>query len=213
LHAYRGAGVAVEYHACDVADRAAVEMVMQRVRDRQQSVTGVLHGAGAERSTRLESKDLALAETILRPKTLGTSALIEATRAEPLEWFIAFGSLAGRFGSPGQVDYAMANELMAKMVTRLRQTRPGCCGVTIHWPGWQDVGMAAHPENRYMLQKARHQLLPVAEGVRHFLREIRSGGPDAEVVIVSPAEMHAIMQAEDAAGGRQPELPAEKIAS
>ena len=196
LREYRRAGVPVAYHACDVSDIDKLGRVVGEIHETEQAVNGILHGAGVEQSLRLESKKTDRDRATLRPKTLGTRALIQVTAQDPLRWFIAFGSLSGRFGSAGQADYAMANEHMAKQVTALREHRPECRCVTIHWPGWDDVGMAARPENRYMLRKASHHLIPVSEGIDHTLREIELGAPHPEVVFVAPQELRPEMLAE-----------------
>ena len=46
------------------------------------------------------------------------------------------GSIAGRFGNAGQVDYAAANEAMAA-VCRARKY-----GLHLAWTAWADTGMA-----------------------------------------------------------------------
>ena len=84
---------------------------------------------------------------------------------------------------------------MAKQVTALSQRRPDCRCLTIHWPGWEDVGMAARAENRYFLRKSAHRLMPVAEGIRHITREIEAGAPATEVVIVASDELRPEMLA------------------
>ncbi len=196
LREYRQAGVPATYHACDVSDVETLRRVVNQIHGSQQVVSGVLHGAGVEHSLVLESKKADVVRATLRPKTLGTAALIQATAQDPLRWFVAFGSLSGRFGSAGQADYAMANEHMAKQVSALRECRPECRCVTIHWPGWEDVGMASRPESRYMLQKAAHHLMPAPEGIAHVLREIELGAPHPEVVFVAPQEIRPEMLAE-----------------
>jgi len=203
LRQYHDAGVLMEYHQCDVSDAERIAELFAELAQRGEALNGVLHGAGVERSTRLETKTLEHIDTVLKPKTVGTKALIDAAVGHPLEWFVAFGSLSGRFGSSGQCDYGQANEMMAKMVTTLRRRR-NCHGVTIHWPGWQDVGMAAQTENRYLLMRAEHQLLPPAEGVRHLLEEIKMGAPDAEVIFVSPGELQRKRVVETPAAAETP---------
>ena len=37
---------------------------------------------------------------------------------------MAFSSMAGRFGNGGQTDYSAANDLLCKLLSSLRRTRP-----------------------------------------------------------------------------------------
>lgn len=191
LARYCAAGVRAEYHVCDVADQGAVRAVVQGLRDRGTPVTGVLHGAGVETTARLEAKSAESVRATLSPKIQGTCALMRATEDQPLAWFIAFGSLAGRFGGIGQADYCMANEALAKLVAWLRGQRPECRAFTVHWPGWEGAGMAARPASRFMLHEASHVLMPVTEGVRHLVEYIEAGAPWPEIVVVRPEELGA----------------------
>ena len=162
---------------------------MASIRREGNEIRGILHGAGVEHTCRFELKTTEALVQTLAPKLDGARALAEATRHEPLEWFIAFGSLAGRFGGIGQVDYVIANAMMAQFLRQFADGHPTCRCVTIHWPGWQEVGMAARPESRFMLQRAHLRLMPTEEGLEHLLREIEMGAPAREVVIADPSEL------------------------
>jgi len=182
-------GIAAEYHACDLGNREAVAALLEDVRRQDGPIRGILHGAGIEISGRFEAKtDDMLAKT-LRPKYLGTRALMELTGVDPLRWFIAFGSLSGRFGGVGQTDYAMANEVLAKLVAWHADRRPECRSLVFHWPGWDRVGMAARPASRASLGRIEHRLVQPEEGVAHLLAQLASPSAAREVVVVNRAEV------------------------
>ena len=84
----------------------------------------------------------------------------------------------------GQTDYALANDLLAKLVTHYRSGPGGTAAATIHWPGWADVGMAARPASRRALEGGGQRLMSIDEGCHHAIAEIVAGLPAAEVVIV-----------------------------
>lgn len=191
LFGLKQAGVRATYHACDVGDAAGLSRVLERVRCDDGPIEGIIHGAGYEVTARIEDKTRETVERTLAPKWYGMTALMELTRNDPLRYFIAFGSAAGRFGSFGQTDYAMANELLAKQIDWFRARRPECLSVAFHWPGWEEVGMAARPASRRSLEKSRHQLMAPEEGVRHLLRELAAGAPAGEVVIVATSQLPA----------------------
>lgn len=193
LAAYREAGVEATYHVCPADDAAAVARVLAAARAAAGPIHGLLHGAGFERTGRFErtSRDELL--RTLAGKVDGLVTLLDALAADPLEAVVAFGSLAGRCGGIGQTAYALANDLLAKLVTRYRQDPRGTAAATIHWPGWADVGMAARPASRRALEAGGQRFLSIEEGCRHAIDEIAAGLPAAEVVILDPDVLPAGM--------------------
>ncbi len=189
LDRYERAGVEVDYHECDVSNARAVAQVVASLRERGVRIGGVLHGAGVENTCRLPAKTLAGFHETVKPKSLGVLSLLKALRDEPVKRFVAFGSLVGVFGGVGQVDYAMANESLRTLLREFAVRRPHCRFLTIHWPGWEEVGMASRPESRFMLEQSHLQLMPVAEGVRHFLEELAANNPESEIIIAASEEL------------------------
>ena len=68
--------------------------------------------------------------------------MLAATDQKILGAVIGFGSTSGRFGGHGQADYAMANDLLAKIVGRIRVNR-NIPATVFHWHAWDEVGMAS----------------------------------------------------------------------
>jgi NAD(P)-dependent dehydrogenase (short-subunit alcohol dehydrogenase family) len=187
LAALAAEGVRAEYHACDVSSASSLAEVLQAVRRRHGPISGILHGAGVEATARFERKKFELVQATLAPKHLGTLNLMQLTREDPLRCFIAFGSFNGRYGGIGQTDYAMANDLLAKHVDWFRQQRPECRSFTVHWPGWLEVGMAARPESRYMLELHQHRFISVQEGISLLLDELALGATATEIAFLDPS--------------------------
>ncbi|MCA9791827.1 MAG: polyketide synthase dehydratase domain-containing protein, partial [Candidatus Eremiobacteraeota bacterium] len=146
-------------------------------------IQAVLHGAGASRDSKFEHKDPERVEQCFRAKLDGTLALMELTRQDTLDFFVAFGSISGRFGANGHADYSMANDMMAKLVSWYRGQRPEVSSTTFHWHAWGDVGMATRAETQLGLQMVDLAFMPAHEGVEHLLRELTNGCPDPEVLI------------------------------
>jgi len=184
LRAFEHAGVDATYHACDVSDRQALNTVLQHIRGTDGVVTGIIHGAGFEKTRRFTKKKQEDLARTLAGKVDGAAALIALTRGDPLKYFVAFGSIGGRFGAAGQTDYAAANEMLAKMVDALRQQRPECAAFTIHWPAWDDVGMSMRPKSRMTLKLMKTPFMPPAEGARNLIGELQAGSADSEILIV-----------------------------
>ncbi|HEY1784090.1 MAG TPA: KR domain-containing protein [Pirellulales bacterium] len=184
LRGFAAAGVTVTYHACDVSDRAAMAETLDRIREADGPIAGILHGAGVERSCRFERKQRDVVLLTIRAKVDGTANLMALTRRDPIRHFIVFGSISGRVGGFGQADYSLANEMACKLLGSYRRARPWVQAVGFHWHAWDEVGMAARPETKNNLQeKGALALMPLAEGLAHLVREMAAGTPEPEVMI------------------------------
>ena len=182
LKRMRDDGVEATYHACDVSDLEALTQLFNRIRQRG-PITGVVHGAGYEAACRFDQKKIENVSRTLGAKNDGAACLFAVTAADPLEYFIGFGSTSGRMGGVGQTDYSLANDLLAKQIDRFRRERPNVRTTVFHWYAWDEVGMAARPESRFALEAFGLTLMPLREGVNHFLAEIDAGLPEPEVLI------------------------------
>ncbi len=59
--------------------------------------------------------------------------------------------------------------------------------LTIGWPGWEEVGMAARASSQWALQRAGHSLISIQEGVAHF-RDLIESRVSGYVLICNPEE-------------------------
>lgn len=192
LERYRNDGLQVEYHCCDVADETAVSRVLDEVRQKDGSIRGVIHGAGADTGIPFRQITDETMKRVLEGKLQGAHHLMTHTRVDPLEYFIGFGSTSGRFGAVCNADYAAANEMLAKMVDRFATLRPSCRGLTFHWTAWDDVGMCMRPKSRLAIQFMGVRMMSAAEGAAHFVEAIESTAPDREVIICDhPGGVHS----------------------
>eukprot|EP00913_Durusdinium_trenchii_P008917 g8383.t1 len=183
LREFAAMGVSATYHACDVGNRAALQQVLDAVRQADGPITGIVHGAGFERAGRFDKKRREFIERTFLPKLNGAAALMQLTQNDPLEHFIAFSSVAGRFGAVGQADYASANEMLGKLVDWFRTQRPECHSTSFYWHLWGEVGMAVRPETKGYFEALDMNFLPTAEGVNHLIDETLAGMPEPEIVV------------------------------
>lgn len=135
----------VNYHAIDIADEAALNILLAKIRSQGLPVRGILHSAGVLRDGYLMRKSPADAQAVVRAKVLGALALDRASAADDLDFFVCFSSLAGFTGNAGQADYAFANGWLdgfardrAKAVAA--GTRRGH-SLSLNWPLWEEGGM------------------------------------------------------------------------
>jgi acyl transferase domain-containing protein/NADPH:quinone reductase-like Zn-dependent oxidoreductase len=187
LEALRMRGARVEYRQLDLGDAAAVRAAVLDVHRRFGTITGILHLAGVTRDGRLNTKSSADWTAVLEPKVLGLINLDEASGHLPLELFIAFSSLAGVTGSPGQGEYAAANAFMdaylARRAARVRaQERQGRT-LSIAWPLWTDGGMQVDGAfKRNALRQWGLLPLPTPQGLRTLAAAVSSAHGQLAVI-------------------------------
>lgn len=184
LRAFAEEGVRVAYHSCDVSDREALATVLDRIRQSAGPICGVIHGAGVEVAARFDRKQLEGVRATIAAKVDGAAAIMALTREDPLEYFVGFGSVSGRFGGLGQTDYSLASDMLCKMIQRFRTERPKCASVGIHWPAWDGAGMAMRPESKLALEISGQRFMPPPEGVEHLVDELCAGAPEGEVLVI-----------------------------
>jgi phthiocerol/phenolphthiocerol synthesis type-I polyketide synthase E len=142
LAAIVASGARVEAVRADVTDLATLESAVARIEHRFGPVDGVVHAAGVPGGGLLEHRDPADVRRVLAPKTSGVLNLDRVFARRPeLDFLVLFSSQAAIAGLFGSADYAAANAFLdayAHSVTaRERFT------VSVQWPAWAGVGMAA----------------------------------------------------------------------
>ncbi len=180
---FKSLGIEAYYHSCDVADRASVQRVLEKVRKISGPIQGVLHGAGVGKDARFDRKLPEKVNQCIAAKVDGALALMSATEHDPLEYFVGFGSISGRFGANGHTDYSLANEMLIKQIDWLKHRRPTVKAVGFHWHAWGDVGMATKPETRLALEMIDMHFMPAAEGMQHLIAELEGDSNESEVLI------------------------------
>jgi hypothetical protein len=101
----------------------------------------------------------------------------------PLGATVAFSSIAGRFGNGGQADYSSANDLLCKITSSFRATRPLTRAIAIDWTAWGGIGMATRGSIPKMMELAGIDMLPPEAGIPLIRRELTAGGTRGEIVI------------------------------
>ncbi|HUQ67910.1 MAG TPA: SDR family oxidoreductase, partial [Planctomycetaceae bacterium] len=189
LQAFRADGVSAAYHPCNVSDRAALAATLDRIRQQDGPIHGVIHGAGLEAACRFDKKKRDLVAATLAVKVSAAVHLVELLKNDPLEWFLGFGSTSGRFGGMGQADYSMASDMLCKLCAAVRQKRPDVAAVGLHWPPWADVGMAARPESKIALQASNLAFMPPLEGAAHVLDELLTQATESELLFLDKPDL------------------------
>jgi 3-oxoacyl-(acyl-carrier-protein) synthase/NAD(P)-dependent dehydrogenase (short-subunit alcohol dehydrogenase family)/acyl carrier protein len=178
-------GGTVHYRACDVTDADAVHGLVREIAEGQGRVDVLVHAAGLERSHYLADKEPREFNLIFDVKADGLFNLLKATDALdcPLRASVVFTSIAGRFGNAGQTDYSAANDLMCKVTSSMRTTRPATKAIAIDWSAWGKIGMATRGSIPEMMRRAGIDMLDPEAAVPVVRREVIASGTGGEVLI------------------------------
>ena len=205
IEAVRVAGGAAHYYSVNLTDGEAVAKVIEDVRLRSGHIDVLLHAAGIDRSHLLKDKDQREFDLVFDVKSEGLFHLLSAIGEMPLRALIGFSSIAGRFGNGGQTDYSSANDLLCKIASSFRRTRPATRAMAIDWTAWGGIGMATRGSIPKVMERAGIDMLPPEAGVPWIRRELTTGGASGEVV--AAGRLGALLQEWDATGGLMQDLP------
>src|SRR5208282_2594322 len=183
IDAVQAAGGTAHYFSVNLTDADAVTKIIKQVRERSGRIDVLLHAAGTERSHFLTDKDAREFDLVFDVKSDGWFNLLYAIGDMPLGATVAFSSIAGRFGNAGQTDYSSANDLLCKITSSFRTTRPGTRGIVVDWTAWGGIGMATRGSIPKMMELAGIDMLPPEAGIPLIRRELTVGGTKGEIVI------------------------------
>ncbi|GAA1307541.1 SDR family NAD(P)-dependent oxidoreductase [Saccharothrix xinjiangensis] len=191
----RAVGARVRYEVCDVTDAASVSALVASAGPR---LAFVVHNAGVDAPTRLANKTPEQVLDVIAVKVDGFSHVLAALGDRPLKALCAVGSLTGRYGGMvGQVDYAAANEGLARLAMWAGHRLPYPVK-SLSWPTWDGLGLITNLEAaaRYMrpisveagLAAWRSELTRAGSGEIGFLSDIGAVTPGQLAGLVVPSD-------------------------
>ncbi len=184
LQAVTEAGGRAVYVSADVTDASALAAAATEGASRLGSpstspaINGVIHGAGVLADRLVQDKSVADFERVLSVKVEGLRNLLDCVVPGELEYLVLFSSVAGFYGNVGQVDYAMANEVLNKAAYWVQQAHPACRVLSINWGPW-DGGMVT-PELTKQLKAHGVEVIPLDFGT-DLLAELLETPPAGSV--------------------------------
>lgn len=199
INAVRAAGGTVHYFSVDLTNAEAVAGVIAQLRQLSGRIDVLLHAAGIECCHFLPDKASREFDLVFDVASDGWFNLLRAIGDMPLGATVAFGSIAGRFGNAGQADYSSAGDLLCKLASNFRTTRPATRGIAIDWTAWAGIGMAARGSIPEMMELAGIDLLPPDAGIPLIRRELTSGAARGEILIAQ--DLGILLHEFDPTGG------------
>nr|WP_033261139.1 type I polyketide synthase [Amycolatopsis vancoresmycina] len=150
----RGYGCAVTIAACDVAERKAVEALLDGL---GHPPVAVVHAAGLPQSSTLAETGLDEFEDVLAAKVAG-AAHLDALLGDDLEAFVLFSSNSGVWGSAGQGAYAAANAYLDALAEQRRAR--GAKATSVAWGLWAGGGMASDDGEQQLRRRGLRPMAP-----------------------------------------------------
>ena len=177
LAAVNAAGGQAYYQSVDVSDHEALAAVLDRVRSDIGPISGVVHAAGVLADKPICAKTDAQFDKVFNAKVEGLRTLLAVTENDALKVVCVFSSVAARCGNSGQVDYAMANEILSKVAwDEARRRGPGTLVKSLCWGPW--MGGMVTPSLQQRFEASGVALIPIEVGAKMFVEEMREARPE-----------------------------------
>jgi len=197
LAAIERAGCQVRYETANVCDAPALTRTLDRVRAEWGPIAGLIHTAGVLADKRISEKTDEQFDRVFDTKVAGLRALLAATAGDPLKLLCVFSSVSARCGNIGQADYAMANEVLAKVAGSEQRRRPGLLVKSLGWGPWE--GGMVTPQLKRRLAALGVPMIPLAVGARMFTDEMRATQSDqVELVLGSEPRSEPLLESAEA---------------
>jgi acyl transferase domain-containing protein len=175
----RSMGAEVSVARGDVTRREDVQRVVAES-SRRRPLLGVIHAAGALDDGLLADLHHERFTRVLATKVDGAIHLGEATHNAALDFFVCFSSVVGVLGSPGVLNYAVANAALDAVATQSHRLRHPMLSVA--WGPWNRLGMAGRRDAAQELG-----VLSVAEAIDALKRVLAVHATGLLVMRFDPA--------------------------
>jgi acyl transferase domain-containing protein/NAD(P)-dependent dehydrogenase (short-subunit alcohol dehydrogenase family) len=186
LDRIRQASAKVFYRQVDVADEPRVRACLADIQATIGPIRGLIHGAGVLADRLIVDKTPEQFSKVLATKVSGLHNLLNSVDNKQLKLLALFSSTTARLGRRGQVDYAVANEVLNKLAVDFAYRYPSCRTLAVNWGPW-DGGMVTS-SLKTVFEKEGIGLISKSAGAEHLLKEIRQPreGAIETVVLASP---------------------------
>jgi acyl transferase domain-containing protein/NAD(P)-dependent dehydrogenase (short-subunit alcohol dehydrogenase family) len=171
------------YCSVDIRDSQAVADLLADLRKDHGQIRGLVHGAGVLADRLIVDKTREQFNQVYSTKVAGLRSLLDATRTDDLRFIALFGSTTGRLGRSGQLDYAVANEVLNKLAQAEARRRVNCRSLCLNWGPW-DGGMVT-PALKKVFAAEGIGLIPLEAGADLLVQEIAAPTGPVEVTVLA----------------------------
>ncbi len=173
LERLKKSGHIVDYIACDFSSEADVKNLYSVITGNGSRIMGIINGAGLPSFGKIPGKNEIAAYKVLQLKANSMYFINKYFLNNNTNFVISMGSISGRFGMDGQVDYSAAADFLVKLNKNIAESYKNCKFICIGWPAWDSVGMAASEEVMKVQKEGRGlSYISVKEGRVQFMKEL-----------------------------------------
>ncbi|GEM_PF-6797668 len=173
LERLRKGGHNVDYIACDFSSESDVKNLYSVISGNGSRIMGIINGAGLPSFGKVPGKNEFAAYKVLQLKANSMYFINKYFLNSDTKFVVNMGSISGRFGMDGQVDYSAAADFLVKLNKNLAESYENCKFICIGWPAWDSVGMAASEEVMKVQKEGRGlSYISVKEGRVQFIKEL-----------------------------------------
>ncbi|MGE2736151.1 type I polyketide synthase [Mycolicibacterium vaccae] len=183
-------GCDIRVLGADVADPHDVARLLESLTAQLPPLAGIVHAAGENGTTPLTELEDTELDRVFAGKVWGAWNLVEATRDEPLDFFICTSSIAAVWGGFGQTAYGAANAFLDGLTWQLRAG--GIAATTVNFGPWA-AGMA-DAQSRARLEQRGIRTLGPADALAGLTDAVAAGSPQTVVVRIDWARFLPLYQ-------------------
>ncbi|WP_428242097.1 SDR family NAD(P)-dependent oxidoreductase [Gynuella sp.] len=183
------------YFSGDITDETQVKSILTKAQTSWGPVTGFIHGAGVLADKKIQRKTELDYEGVFNTKVVGLKTVLQSLDPVKLRFLMFFSSIAGFFGSGGQCDYSMANEVLNKFAFAFQRQYPDSAVCSINWGPW--AGGMVSDTLKLILETSGVHILPIDTGVQYLLDELTmNGGTQVNEIVINGTDTMRPTQAE-----------------
>ncbi len=175
-------GISVSYHSVDVRNSDAVRTLLAPIQREHGPIRGIIHGAGVLADQKIEDKTREQFERVYQTKISGLKSLLDSVDPTQLKVLGLFSSYTARFGRVGQMDYAIANEVLNKQARQFANEYPQCRVASFNWGPW-DGGMVQGGLKKLFASEGVG-LIPLDAGAETLVQEFEQANSHPVEVLV-----------------------------
>ncbi len=163
----------VDYITCDFSKEEDVKNLHFIIQNNGSDIMGIINGAGLPSFGKVPRKNESIAYKVVQLKANSMYLINKYFLNDDIDFVINMGSISGRFGMDGQVDYSAAADLLVKLNKNISESYKNCKFLCVGWPAWESVGMASS-EEVVKVQKEERGLsyISIEEGRARFVSEL-----------------------------------------
>ncbi len=173
LDSIRQSNIRFDYYATDITDKSSVAQMLESIRQKDETITGIIHAAGINNPKKIFDLQEGDFTKTLAPKITGLQNILQFIDMEPVNFCISFGSVIAKTGMEGNADYALANEWLENEIEKCANLFPQTKFLNIQWSVWGGTGMGQKLGVLEALKLKGIQPVSLDAGINFFITTLK----------------------------------------